>query len=204
LTVSAQDAIQFLGTPNAVDICVRCHFPQGWLDGRSDPVNCADMRGEDYDGVSCKICHYLYDPFYQSTYDGIREGNDWINYWDEATDIQSAIDATYNADAEAASAITYFNGSSFFSNNAPASAGYTENGPPLRTPMPNTTCSTAATTKANICAAHAMTSPTRHWPIWEQIQTPRFLLKHSPPTAMRMWNELFPSLCFRVMEKPVA
>ena len=128
LTVAAQDAVHVLGTPNAVDICVRCHFPQGWLDGRSDPVNCSAMRGEDYDGVSCKICHYLYDPFYQSTYDGTREGSDWTNYWDEATDIQSAIDATRNADAEAASAITFFNGNSFFSNNAPASAGYTENG----------------------------------------------------------------------------
>ncbi len=128
LTVAAQDAVHVLGTPNAADICVRCHFPQGWLDGRSDPVNCSEMRGEDYDGVSCKICHYLYDPFYQSTYDGAREGNDWTNYWDEATDIQSFIDATRNADAEAAAAITYFNGDRFFTNNAPASAGYTENG----------------------------------------------------------------------------
>ena len=40
LTVAAQDAIYVLGTPNAADICVKCHFPQGWLDGRSDPVNC--------------------------------------------------------------------------------------------------------------------------------------------------------------------
>ena len=128
LTVAAQDAVYALGTPNAADICVRCHFPQGWLDGRSDPVNCVDMRGEDYDGVSCKICHYLYDPFYESTYNGTREGNDWTNYWDEAIDLQSTINATRNADAEAASAIKFFNGSSFFSNNVPVSGGYTENG----------------------------------------------------------------------------
>lgn len=128
LTVAAQDSVYATGNPNAADICVRCHFPQGWLDGRSDPVNCSEMRGEDYDGVSCKICHYLYDPFYQSTYDGTREGNDWVNYWDEATGLQSYVNATRSADAEAAAAITYFNGSSFFSNNAPASAAYTENG----------------------------------------------------------------------------
>lgn len=128
LTVAAQDAIYVLGNPNAADICVKCHFPQGWLDGRSDPVNASLMRGEDYDGVSCKTCHYMYDPFYQTTYDGTREGGDWTNYWDEVGDLSGAVDATRNADAEAASAITYFNGNSFFSNNAPASAGYTENG----------------------------------------------------------------------------
>lgn len=128
LTVAAQDSIHATGSPNAADLCVRCHFPMGWLDGRSDPVNCSEMRGEDFDGVSCKVCHYLYDPFYQSTYDGTREGSDWTNYWDEATDIQSFVDATRSADAEAAASITYFNGSSFYSNNTPVSAGYTENG----------------------------------------------------------------------------
>ena len=128
LTVAAQDAVYALGTPNAADICVRCHFPMGWLDGRSDPVNCSQMLGEDFEGVSCKICHYLYDPFYQETYDGTREGNDWTNYWDEAINLQSMVDTTYSADAEAAASITLFNGNSFFSNNAPVSAGYTENG----------------------------------------------------------------------------
>ena len=128
LTVAAQDAVWALGTPNAADICVKCHFPQGWLDGRSDPVNCTEMRGEDYEGVSCKTCHYMYDPFYQATYDGTREGNDWTNYWDEPGNLQTSIDATRAADAEAAGAITYFNGNHFFSNNAPTSATYTENG----------------------------------------------------------------------------
>lgn len=37
LTVASQDSIHALGRPNAADICVRCHFPQGWLEGRSDP-----------------------------------------------------------------------------------------------------------------------------------------------------------------------
>ncbi|MBT8042410.1 MAG: hypothetical protein KJN98_04515 [Pontiella sp.] len=128
LTVAAQDSIWALGNPNAADLCIRCHFPMGWLDGRSDPVNASLMRGEDYEGVSCKICHYMYDPNYQATYDGIREGSDWVNYWDEVGNLSSDLDATRNADAEAAGSILYFNGNSFFSNNAPASAGYTENG----------------------------------------------------------------------------
>ena len=132
LTVAAQDAIWALGTPNAADICVKCHFPQGWLDGRSDPVNASLMRGEDYEGVTCKICHYMYDPYFEDTYNGVREGNDWLNYWDETgssdTPSQDAADATYAADALAAAQINYFNGNPFFSNNVPASSSYTENG----------------------------------------------------------------------------
>jgi hypothetical protein len=129
LTVAAQDAIWALGNPNAADICVKCHFPQGWLEGRSDPVNASLMTGEDFDGVSCKICHYMYDPFYQETYDGIREGNDWTGYWDEATSLsQTEAARTYSADATAAGALALFNGNNLYSNNTPVSASYTENG----------------------------------------------------------------------------
>lgn len=129
LVVAAQDSIWALGNPNAADLCIRCHFPMGWLDGRSDPVNASQMRGEDYEGVSCKICHYMYDPFYHTTYTGTREGSDWTNYWDEAGSAsQPAADATYAADASAAAQIMLFNGGDFFSNNVPVSEAYTENG----------------------------------------------------------------------------
>jgi len=128
LTVAAQDAIYALGTPNAADICVKCHFPMGWLDGRSDPVNASAMQGEDFNGVSCKICHYMYDPFFQATYDGTREGNDWTGYWDEIGNLSGAIDDTRDADALAAAQMTFFNGNNLFSNNAPVSTAYTENG----------------------------------------------------------------------------
>lgn len=39
LTVAGQDSIWAVGSPNAIDICERCHFPKGWLEGRSDPPN---------------------------------------------------------------------------------------------------------------------------------------------------------------------
>lgn len=129
MTVAAQDAIWVVGTPNAADLCIRCHFPQGWLDGRSDPPNASLMRGEDYEGVSCKICHYMYDPFFKDTHAGTREGSDWTNYWDEVgPDSQTGADETYAADAVAAAAIKHFNTNDFFINDAPASASYTENG----------------------------------------------------------------------------
>ena len=129
MTVAAQDSVWALGNPNAADLCMRCHFPMGWLDGRSDPPNASLMRGEDYEGVSCKICHYMYNPHFKGIQDGTREGTDWTNYWDEvgATPPAGATN-TYNADAAAAALIRRFDGVAFFTNNAPFSTNYDANG----------------------------------------------------------------------------
>ncbi|MGD8397219.1 MAG: multiheme c-type cytochrome [Anaerolineae bacterium] len=131
MTVAGQDSIWAVGTPNAVDICERCHFPKGWLEGRSDPTNASLMTGADYDGVQCDFCHTLYDPFFEATAAGTREGDDWLNYWDEtnASDTPSgpAADATLAEDRTIARAIALFNGNPFFDNNLPRPT-YTENG----------------------------------------------------------------------------
>jgi hypothetical protein len=131
LTVAAQDSIWAVGNPNATDICERCHFPKGWLEGRSDPTNASLMTGADYDGVQCDFCHRMYDPFFETTFAGTREGNDWLAYWDETnasdTPSQPAADATYTEDSTLAQDILMFNGSRFFTSNRPP-IGYTENG----------------------------------------------------------------------------
>ena len=131
LTVGAQDSIWAVGRPNATDICERCHFPKGWLEGRSDPTNASLMTGADFDGVQCDFCHTMWDPFFETTYAGTREGSDWLGYWDEtnasATPSQPAADATYAEDMTLALTILQFNGSNFFTNNLPPTT-YTENG----------------------------------------------------------------------------
>jgi hypothetical protein len=131
-TVAGQDSIWAIGTPNAVDICERCHFPKGWLEGRSDPANASSMTGADFDGVQCDFCHTLWDPFFETTYQGTREGDDWLNYWDETnasdTPSQPAAGSTYLEDRSLAIGITMFNGSLFFNNNLPFSQNYLENG----------------------------------------------------------------------------
>jgi hypothetical protein len=131
LTVAGQDSVWAVGTPNAVDICERCHFPKGWLEGRSDPPNVSAMTGADFDGVQCDFCHTMYDPFFETTYSGEREGMDWLDYWDEtnasATPSQPAADDAYLEDMAISSAIQTFNGGLFFAGNLPP-AGYTENG----------------------------------------------------------------------------
>jgi len=132
LTVAAQDSIWAVGRPNGVDLCERCHFPEGWLEGRSDPPDVSAMTGSDYDGVHCDFCHQLYDPFFEDTYTGVREGSDWLNYWDEtnasSTPSSTAAADTYAEDAIIAAGITFFNGNDFFdTSNQPVSTGYTEN-----------------------------------------------------------------------------
>jgi len=130
-TVSAQDSIWAVGRPNATDICERCHFPKGWLEGRSDPTNATLMMGADYDGVQCDFCHRMWDPFFETTYAGTREGSDWRGYWDETnvsgTPSQPAADATYADDMATALSILQFNGVNFYTNNLPPT-NYTESG----------------------------------------------------------------------------
>ncbi len=86
MAVAAQDSIWAINRPNAADICERCHLPKGWLEGRSDPANGSAFKGADFDGVQCDFCHRMFDPFFETTTAGTREGDDWEGYWDEAKD----------------------------------------------------------------------------------------------------------------------
>jgi hypothetical protein len=131
MTAAGQDSIWALGNPNGTDLCIRCHMPGGWLAGRSDPTNASDMTGIDLDGITCNLCHSLYDPFYETTFDGTREGDDWAGYWDESnargTPSNAAAENTYNSDRAMSTAIEMFNGQPFYAANIPP-VDYTENG----------------------------------------------------------------------------
>ena len=135
MAVAAQDSIWAIGSPNATDLCLRCHMPKGWLEGRSETANGSAMTDGDYDGVQCDFCHRMWDPHFQDTYDGVREGNDWPGYWDEAgnsgpgsgTLAQTAADTARTADISTAAAIRFMNGQPFFgAANRPVAPAYTE------------------------------------------------------------------------------
>jgi hypothetical protein len=134
LTVAAQDSIWAAGRPNATDICLRCHMPKGWLEGRSDPTNGSAMTGADFDGVMCDFCHASYDPFFEDTYSGVREGSDWLNYWDETnasgTRSDDAADATLAEDRSVSAQESLFNGNAFYDavTHQPVQSSWTENG----------------------------------------------------------------------------
>jgi hypothetical protein len=131
VTVALQDSIWAVGRPNAGDLCLRCHSPQGWLGGRSDPVNGALLVGADFDGIDCDSCHRRYDSHFEDTYAGTREGSDWTGYWDEsgasATPSGPAATTTLAADRLEAAKARLFNGSPFYDgSNRPVPPGYTE------------------------------------------------------------------------------
>ncbi|MHC5185119.1 MAG: multiheme c-type cytochrome, partial [Planctomycetota bacterium] len=60
MEIANQDA------PDSGDLCLRCHFPRGWLQGRSVPTDGSAMLPADEAGVSCDFCHRLIDPIYEA------------------------------------------------------------------------------------------------------------------------------------------
>ena len=58
MAIANQDA------PDSGDLCLRCHLPRGWLQGRSVPTDGSKMQDADKSGVSCNLCHRLVDPIY--------------------------------------------------------------------------------------------------------------------------------------------
>ena len=94
LVVAAQDSIWATGTPNATDICLRCHMPKGWLEGRSDPTNASAMGGADFDGIQCDFCHRMYDPFHERTFAGGSGDGGWDETNASDTPSQPAADET--------------------------------------------------------------------------------------------------------------
>ncbi|HEY3245820.1 MAG TPA: hypothetical protein VGM03_20940, partial [Phycisphaerae bacterium] len=46
------------------DLCIRCHSPKAWLEGRSTPTDASAFIDADRDGINCNFCHRLVDPVY--------------------------------------------------------------------------------------------------------------------------------------------
>jgi hypothetical protein len=66
LLFQANMAIANQDAADSGDLCLRCHFPRGWLAGRSVPTDGSRMQALDADGVSCALCHRMVDPIYSS------------------------------------------------------------------------------------------------------------------------------------------
>lgn len=49
--------------PGSGDICIRCHVPKAWLEGRSTPTDGSMITQADRDGINCNFCHRMVDPF---------------------------------------------------------------------------------------------------------------------------------------------
>jgi hypothetical protein len=56
LAIANQDA------PGAGDLCLRCHTPDGWLNGRCVPTDGSALNNNDRQGVQCDFCHKMVKP----------------------------------------------------------------------------------------------------------------------------------------------
>ncbi|MBU1921503.1 hypothetical protein KKG66_11700 [bacterium] len=56
MSIANQDAV------DAGDLCIRCHTPVGWLEGRSTPTDGSALTGDDFEGVQCHSCHRMIEP----------------------------------------------------------------------------------------------------------------------------------------------
>ena len=56
MTIANQDAA------DSGDLCIRCHSPAGWLEGRSVPTDGSALNNNDREGVQCDFCHKLVKP----------------------------------------------------------------------------------------------------------------------------------------------
>ncbi len=50
--------------PSVGDLCLRCHTPNGWAEGRSLDTSGDSLISKDYQGVNCVFCHSMADPVY--------------------------------------------------------------------------------------------------------------------------------------------
>jgi len=60
MVISEQDA------PSVGDLCLRCHTPGGWLEGRSVDTSGGLVTATDRQGVQCDYCHRAVDPIYKT------------------------------------------------------------------------------------------------------------------------------------------
>ncbi len=48
--------------PSVGDLCLRCHTPGGWQEGRSIDTSGGMLTAKDRQGIQCDFCHRLVDP----------------------------------------------------------------------------------------------------------------------------------------------
>ncbi|MGA1870230.1 MAG: multiheme c-type cytochrome [bacterium] len=48
--------------PDADDLCLRCHAPNGWLLGNANPTDGSKFTPKELDGIQCDFCHRMVNP----------------------------------------------------------------------------------------------------------------------------------------------
>lgn len=67
MAVAEQDA------PSVGDVCIRCHSPGGWEEGRSIDTSGDLLNAKDRHGVHCDFCHRLVDRDYEAGFNPVED-----------------------------------------------------------------------------------------------------------------------------------
>ena len=67
VAIAEQDA------PSVGDLCLRCHTPGGWQEGRSVDTSGGQLTAKDRTGVQCEACHRFVDWDYDSGIDPVED-----------------------------------------------------------------------------------------------------------------------------------
>ncbi|MCA9655417.1 MAG: hypothetical protein KC501_36215 [Myxococcales bacterium] len=55
VAIASQDA------PTQTELCIRCHSPRGFLEGREDSIAITELAADDLFSVECEMCHRMID-----------------------------------------------------------------------------------------------------------------------------------------------
>ena len=67
VAVAEQDA------PSVGDLCLRCHTPGGWQEGRSVDTSGGQLTDKDRQGIQCDFCHRMVDPIHDVGIDPVED-----------------------------------------------------------------------------------------------------------------------------------
>ena len=117
-------AVAERGFDGAGDLCLRCHLPIGWLEGRSTPTDGSAMLASDAEGVTCDLCHTMVKPdeqewegiqfppflahdegatpegYYGSGMYVIRDGNEKLGPYDDPNAKHKALPSAFHRQSE--------------------------------------------------------------------------------------------------------
>ncbi len=79
LDLTNRDGLDRPEVAGMADLCLRCHSPSGWMEGRSADLSGMGLLQKDMFGVDCHVCHRLVDPLLPSKDPGHADVANFLN-----------------------------------------------------------------------------------------------------------------------------